>query len=331
MGRMGKVGKRRSKAIMTEFQQLLKDKGAVNEGGICESFVEPGQGQQEWSRDAECRTLVLAANANDLGSVVRFTTYPSCTSPHAPYNTSNFSILDVMMAAIPLPTSMPPAEIPLLRSEADGSVDPQNTLTCLAASTAGHANPSFQALIEAEDCDRLWRPSEIHSLVSIGSGVRKRSFKHLGKSLWAHKILSDAGKLYARSVTDPERIEVQLSRHLKTATNIEYYRFEACNGIVSLRIGDWLWTLNPEFERLLNGYFESRMESKNGIRRSRTVEQALLECHENIIGWAGNALGRRSMGRELREAPEIIVPEQNESRETAFVIPLFRIITAILT
>ncbi|KAK0657806.1 peptidase S8/S53 domain-containing protein [Cercophora newfieldiana] len=247
IGGVGPVLTSRTEVLMDEFQQLLGDRGR-------EDFIE----QESEDFNDYCRTLVLAADLKNVAEPMRFTSYPSP-------RTQGFSVLDVMMAALPLPAWMWPAVIPLTLPSSAAQPMKKQTTTCFAASATGHANPSFQALIEAENeidgpFGHLWTPSQIHSLVSIGTGIRDKHRQlddDLGTSRWAYRLDQDAAAMYGRSITDTERTHVQLERFLQSSGGINYYRFNAPDQVVSARIGDWRWTKTDEFKKRLSGYMES--------------------------------------------------------------------------
>lgn len=205
------------------FQEAFEDILGVERKD--ERFLESFHGRDLGGRDLRCRTVVLATNLDALDGVVRFTSYPQ--------SSIGYSILEVMMAAVALPGHTLPVDLPMVRS----GVTPPN-MKCVAASVSGHANPSFQALIEAE---ALWTPRQIHSLVSIGCGMRKRRplVGDLGTSGSPNQLTLNTMEMMGRALTDPERTELQVHRLLSTGGDIEYRRFNTPVGAMKSSIGDW--------------------------------------------------------------------------------------------
>jgi len=249
----GTVVSKRTEILRRVFTKLLEDRAVRPDLPLLE--VEH-LGREAESRDTRCRTLVFATNLTNLEVPVKFTSYTQGTM--AVYN-----ILEVMMAAVALPGQTFPVALPM-----DRAPTTEPNMECVSASISGYSNPSFQILIEAQQ-PSLWNPGEIHSILSIGCGLRQwKVAEGWARSRFADQLRLDTSKILRRVATDTERTEAQVRRLLSVGP-VKYYRFNLPVGVVSADIGDWAWTLSSVFRERLERYCD--LERGN-----------IRECYERL-------------------------------------------------
>ncbi len=201
----------RSVSLRKAFEDLLGDRRR-------ESFFERDKDEDP---DSWSRTLVLATDLDAISSPALFASYLRGVQ-------DEYSIIDVMMAAVAIPEQM----LPVFLTPVNKPMSKTPNMECVSASITGHANPCLQALIGAKNMS--WT---IYSLLSIGCGIRSWGREQgWGRSNSPNQQLADAAEVTGRVATDPERIEVQVDRLCKH--KIDYHRFNVPNGVVKENIGD---------------------------------------------------------------------------------------------
>ncbi len=243
-GGVGKYIAARSKALLAAFNDLL--------GAQAQSrFREANDGRNP---DDRCRTLVLATDLDRMNSPAMFASYLRNSQ-------DTYTIIGVMMAAIAIPEQTLPVQLIPVRD----TPTKMPNMECVSASMTGHANPSLQALIEAED--QKWT---IHTILSIGCGIRSWGrAEGWGKANSPRQQLTDAAEVTGRIATDTERTECQVRRLCDR--KIYYDRFNVPDGVMSEDVGDWKRTLTQECQSKISEYLaETR------------VDESLKICHERL-------------------------------------------------